>query len=245
MNMKHTKENWTLIISGAAILISFFGLCQSNKANSISSESNILSNRALNFQKNSFDKVYYRDSIQNVEQNKLVDKQLLLAEMQTQNQMRQILIDSTFSAKQLNYISKEYKIKQLEEAKQYMKELSELKTLITEIKDVQVKINLNPNDSADKLEYDRMIQSIATNINRGRSNQLIFSNKEIENKWESIYEKVYFTQFALNSRDRRGASTISDNTTYFKIVKSLFNGINADIKSVDSVAARKYFTMNK
>ncbi|MBK7373329.1 MAG: hypothetical protein IPJ09_18200 [Saprospiraceae bacterium] len=243
--MKHTKENWTLIISGAAILISFFGLCQSNKANSISSESNILSNRALNFQKNSFDKVYYRDSIQNVEQNKLVDKQLLLAEMQTQNQMRQILIDSTFSAKQLNYISKEYKIKQLEEAKQYMKELSELKTLITEIKDVQVKINLNPNDSADKLEYDRMIQSIATNINRGRSNQLIFSNKEIENKWESIYEKVYFTQFALNSRDRRGASTISDNTTYFKIVKSLFNGINADIKSVDSVAARKYFTMNK
>lgn len=51
MNMKHTKENWTLIISGAAILISFFGLCQSNKANSISSESNILSNRALNFQK--------------------------------------------------------------------------------------------------------------------------------------------------------------------------------------------------
>lgn len=189
--------------------------------------------------------MYYRDSIQNVEQNKLVDKQLLLAEMQTQNQMRQILIDSTFSAKQLNYISKEYKIKQLEEAKQYMKELSELKTLITEIKDVQVKINLNPNDSADKLEYDRMIQSIATNINRGRSNQLIFSNKEIENKWESIYEKVYFTQFALNSRDRRGASTISDNTTYFKIVKSLFNGINADIKSVDSVAARKYFTMNK
>lgn len=230
-----TKPNYNgiaIIVSLAAIIISIVGTCQQCNSNKLSKQNN-------EFQQNSFKIIQDRDSIQSIKNDSVVNKQLNFLGQELLNLNQKNLLDSLFYQKQIQFLNFQLYSQQLEVKISYMKSLTELKNVISNIQSVQKRLNLNPVDSSDLSEYRRMLEEIVRNLKLGKTNSLIFMNEKLDKKWDDLIEKTYVTEISLNNRYRIGFG-VNEDSSYNLIISSLFKLISNEVTSIDSTITMNY-----
>lgn len=180
-----------------------------------------------------FRRLFERDSLLNIKEDALLDRQLALAELQNQIMFRQFQIDSITSEKEIRLANNNLELKIKEQEQEYNADIQELLAIIMNIKFRDKGKNLNPADPIERLMLEAKIEQVVQDLNSATANYVLLNNSDLANKWHDAIKRAQLSQTLIHKRGSKGFSLLNNEKQYSDAVNLFLSSSYAILTDVE------------